>query len=264
MLSSVVTSAPHLRVLGDLSGESLRYPLATTHCPLSTLSPFPATLTRRRHSCRKTASVSPLPVTLTDTPSRKRASDEDASPERAQRVEGSLLWPDAFPCHSYENTGGVPQSPATCHSLLHHAFPCPLPLTPAFSFSYRPRRVPRGSLPCSTQSPLTPFLSCVCGLFSSQRRGTPSLSTRLSRAKSRGHSSLATKFLRMNTSIKYAYNSFRMNTCKTQDLKSFRMNTYEKHRGVGDLIVNWKSHSGFLSRAALASDEWHPTETFFP
>src|SRR5713226_7549460 len=49
------------------------------------LSPFPATLTRNQHFCRKTASVSPLFATLTDTPSRK-----------------------SFPCHSCENMGGVP------------------------------------------------------------------------------------------------------------------------------------------------------------
>src|SRR5713226_6937966 len=49
------------------------------------LSPFPATLTRNQHFCRKTASVSPLFATLTDAPSRK-----------------------SFPCHSCENMGGVP------------------------------------------------------------------------------------------------------------------------------------------------------------
>jgi len=49
------------------------------------LSPFPATLTRNQRFCRKTASVSPLFATLTDTPSRK-----------------------SFPCHSCENMGGVP------------------------------------------------------------------------------------------------------------------------------------------------------------
>jgi len=49
------------------------------------LSPFPATLTRNQRFCRKTPPVSPLFATLTDTPSRK-----------------------SFPCHSYENMGGVP------------------------------------------------------------------------------------------------------------------------------------------------------------
>src|SRR5713101_1923748 len=69
------------------------HPLASTHHSLSALGPFPATLfpraqsrgTRNQHSCRKTAPVSPLPATLTDTPSHK-----------------------SFGCHSYENTGGVP------------------------------------------------------------------------------------------------------------------------------------------------------------
>ena len=49
------------------------------------LSPFPATLTRNQRFCRKTPPVSPFLATLTDTPSRK-----------------------SFPCHSYENMGGVP------------------------------------------------------------------------------------------------------------------------------------------------------------
>src|SRR5713101_3864792 len=56
------------------------------------LSPFPATRlpraqsrgTRNQPFCRKTTPVSPLPATLTDTPSCK-----------------------SFACHSYENTGGV-------------------------------------------------------------------------------------------------------------------------------------------------------------
>src|SRR5216684_1096059 len=48
------------------------------------LSLFPATLTRNQQICKKTALVSAFPATLTDTPSRK-----------------------SFPCHSYENMGGV-------------------------------------------------------------------------------------------------------------------------------------------------------------
>ena len=71
------------------------------------LSPFPATLTRNQRFCRKTPPVSPFLATLTDTPSRK-----------------------SFPCHSYENMGGVP------------------PLVPA-SKSRRPR------------NPLTPLESAL-------------------------------------------------------------------------------------------------------
>src|SRR5229473_2735842 len=92
------------------------------------LSPFPATLTRNQHFCRKTPPVSPLLVTLTDTPSRK-----------------------SFPCHSYENMGGVP------------------PLVPA-SASRRPR------------DPLTPLESALTknigGTSSKPKKSRPFLSPR--------------------------------------------------------------------------------------
>ncbi len=61
------------------------FPFHFSNFRISPLSPFPATLTRKRHFCRKTAPVSRLLATLTDTPSRK-----------------------SFPCRSYENIGGVP------------------------------------------------------------------------------------------------------------------------------------------------------------
>ncbi len=94
-------------------------------CPLS---PFPATLTRNQPFCEKTSSVSPLFATLTDTPSRK-----------------------SFPCHSYENMGGVP------------------PLVPA-STSRRPR------------DPLTPLESALTknigGTSSKPKKSRPFLSPR--------------------------------------------------------------------------------------
>ena len=63
------------------------------------LSLFPATLTRNQHFCRKMPPVSPLPATLTDAPSRK-----------------------SFPCHSYENMGGVSLSLLTRHQPLASKF----------------------------------------------------------------------------------------------------------------------------------------------
>ena len=87
----------YLVIVGKKPDQCHPLPSSPAHLPLPIfefrlsnfgiwpLSPFLATLTRNQRFCRKTPPVSPLFATLTDTPSRK-----------------------SFPCHSYENMGGVP------------------------------------------------------------------------------------------------------------------------------------------------------------
>src|SRR5260370_33497618 len=58
-------------------------------------------------------------------------------------------------------------------SVLQPVFSYPVSLTSAFSFPYQALRVPCRSLCCSTQSTLTSFVSRICSLLSSQRRGIP-------------------------------------------------------------------------------------------
>src|SRR5713101_2406123 len=99
----------------------------------------------------------------------------------------------------------APHLRVLCHlCVAANTIPCRrVSVHPRFSSKPFPSlqlRPPYGSLPCSTQSTLTPFLSCICRLFSLQRRGIPPLATR--------HSSPAANFLRMNTSAKCAHNSF--------------------------------------------------------
>jgi hypothetical protein len=58
----------------------------------------------------------------------------------------------------------------------------------------------------------------------------------------------------IRTYEKTAPNLFGMRTSQTQGLKPLRICTYKKTQGDGGLIVNYKSHQGFVSRATIGSE----------